>query len=316
MPVYLRRMGRVRERVSLPVFGRTTTWEEAQLVLIGVPWEGGVSFRRGTAQAPALIRAVSPQIDYYRSECPTLEKAGLFWVEPEAPFPSTEAPDWVYETQVCPYVEHWTEAALQAGKGLALIGGDHSIPLGAHRVLQRFYPSYGILHIDAHADLRSSYEGLTYSHATILYHVSQLPAVEKIVAVGIRDWAAEEAEYARSLYPRLVVYEARRLAQAAFLGRPWSETVSEIISLLPQKVYVSIDADALEVGYVPHTGTPVPGGLRYEELFFLLETLQRSGRQIIAFDICETGGDELDAIVMTHLLYRLCGIVLCGSSEK
>jgi agmatinase len=92
--------------------------------------------------------------------------------------------------------------------------------------------------------------------------------------------------------------------------------VSEIISLLPDQVYVSIDVDALEVGYVPHTGTPVPGGLRYEELVFLVESIRRSGRRIIAFDLCETGGHELDAIVSAHLLYRLCGIVLYGGAER
>lgn len=300
----------LRVRKSQEVYGRLATWEEAQLVLIAVPWEGGVSFRRGTAQAPSLIRAVSSQIDYYRSEFPHLETAGLFWAEPEKPFRMEPPLDLAYETQVLPYVEQWVEAALLAGKPFGLVGGDHSVPLGAHTRLQAYTAGYGVLHIDAHADLRAEYEGLSHSHATILYHVLQQPKVERAVVVGVRDWAREEAERAQQLIPRLVVYEMRRLSQSTLLGRPWSETVREIVSLLPEKVYLSIDVDALEVGYVPHTGTPVPGGLRYEELFFLLESLRNSGRHLIGFDLCETGGQELDAIISAHLLYRLCGVVL------
>ncbi|MCS6895203.1 MAG: arginase family protein [Bacteroidia bacterium] len=303
---------RVELQAERIIFGRSTSWEDAALLLIGVPWEGGVSFRLGTAKAPEMVRQVSSQIDYYRSECPALERFGIAWQAPETPFSASPDTDLVYETEVLPFVERKVREALANLKAFGIIGGDHSVPLGAHYALREGKP-YGVLHIDAHADLRSSYEGLRYSHATILYHVSQSPTVERIVAVGIRDWAREEADYARSLYPRLTVYEMRRLAQASFRGRPWMETVSEIVSMLPQRVYVSIDVDTLDVGYVPNTGTPVPGGLRYEELFYLLEAIPHSGRTIIGFDICETGGAEIDAIVAAHLAYRLCGIVLCGA---
>ncbi|MCS7152960.1 MAG: arginase family protein [Bacteroidia bacterium] len=301
-------------RLTHSIYGRQSSWEEAALALIAVPWEGGVSFRRGTAQAPELIRQVSAQIDYYRSECPLIEEIGIAWIEPSRPFSEGSSKDSIYETEVLPYVRLHVEAALRAQKRFGIIGGDHSVPLGAHYALATEKP-YGVLHIDAHADLRSSYEGMSFSHATILYHISQLKHVERIVAVGVRDWAREEAEYARSLYPRLAVYEMRRLAHGYLRGRPFTETVSEIVSLLPPRVYVSIDVDALEVGYTPHTGTPVPGGLRYEELFFLLEAVPRSGRTIIGFDVCETGGAELDAVVAAHLIYRLCAIALCGTDS-
>lgn len=304
----------VETQLSREIFGRHVPLPEAELVLIAVPWEGGVSFRRGTALAPELIRRVSPQIDYYRSECPALEYAKIAYIHPSVPFSEGTAIDAIYESEVLPFVATQVKQALSLQKPFGIIGGDHSVPLGAHHALQEIEP-YGVLHIDAHADLRPSYEGLRYSHATILHHISRLPNVQRIVAVGIRDWAKEEAEYARALYPRLVVYEMRRLAQTAFRGRPLIETVSEIVSLLPKRVYVSIDADALDVGYVPHTGTPVPGGLRYEELFFLLEAIPHSGRTIVGFDVCETGGAEIDAIVAAHLIYRLCGLVLCGSAS-
>ncbi|MCS6790283.1 MAG: arginase family protein [Bacteroidia bacterium] len=305
-------MERVQTQESPLIFGRRTTWEEATFSLIAVPWEGSTSFRKGTAYAPEEIRIVSSQIDYFRSECPTLESKGIYWSAPASPLPHEGHPEHLYQAYVLPFVQAQVKAALMARKRFGIIGGDHSVPLGAHFVLESFYPEYGVLYIDAHADLRSSYEGNRYSHATIFYHVSLLPSVSKIVGIGIRDWSSEEMSYARRQYPRLVLYEMRRIMQGLYRGRPWVEIVSEVISLLPEKVYVSIDVDGLDVGYVPNTGTPVPGGLRYEELFFLLEAIPHSGREIIGFDVCETGGAQLDAIVAAHLIYRLCGLVLCS----
>ncbi|MCS7163121.1 MAG: arginase family protein [Bacteroidia bacterium] len=291
-----------------PIFGRAATWAEAPLVLIAVPWEGGVSFRRGTAQAPELIRQVSAQIDYYRSESPAITQLPIHWVEPPWDFPASA--EKAYETTVLPYVMERVRQAVEAGKVWGLVGGDHSIALGGHYVLDQIAPGYGLLHLDGHADLRPTYEGNPYSHATILYHAAHLKGIESLVAVGIRDWAAEEAQLAQQLAPRLTLFEMRRLRHALYHGRTWAELVGEILSPLPERVYVSLDVDVLEPGYVPHTGTPVPGGFQYEEVFFLLEAIVRSGRKIIAFDVCETGGMELDAIIAAHLLYRLCALAI------
>jgi agmatinase len=302
-------------RVGEQIFGRQATWGAAEVYLLGVPWEGCVSFRRGTAAAPQLIHAVSTQLDYYSPDCERLEEAPIYLAHLEVGSMEGQSVDAAYEEKVLNPVRTWVESVLAFGKPFGLIGGDHSVPIGVHQVLSYKRPNYGLLHVDAHADLRPAYEELTYSHATVLYHASQVRGLARMVAVGIRDWDSTEAAYARHLHPRLQVYEMRRLSRMLFQGRPWSEITSEIISLLPEEVYVSIDVDALEVGYVPHTGTPVPGGLGYEQLFFLLETIVRSGRKVIGFDVCETGGAQLDAIVSAHLLYRLCGLALCGSSS-
>jgi agmatinase len=289
------------------VFGeRDTPYEAARVVVLPVPYDLSLSFLPGARRGPEAILLASRELEPFLLELGVApEEVGIHALPP-VPFVagSAEASHRrIYEEAL----RH-----LRAGKFVVSLGGDHSIvhPLVlAHR---EALGEFSILHIDAHADLRPSYEGLRYSHATILYHISQLPQVERIVAVGVRDWAREEAEYARSRYPALAVYEMQRLAQAAYLGRSWMETVSEIVSLLPPYVYLSLDVDALEVGYVPNTGTPVPGGFHYEQLFFLLEAVRRSGRRIVAFDVCETGGAQLDALVSAHLIYRLCGLVLCA----
>jgi len=297
------------------IYERQARWGEAQLYLLGVGWEGGVSFRTGTALAPHLIQRVSSQLDYYNSDCEAIEMATMYFEHLNGlDAPPTEDRDAFYEERVLRPVMEWVQAVLQTGKPFGVIGGDHSVPIGVHRVLSKAQPGYAILHLDAHADLRPAYQGLQYSHATVLYHASQEAGISRLLAVGVRDWDRAEVEYARLQYPRLQVYEVRRLFRTLYQGRPWSEICSEIVSLLPDRVYLSIDVDVLEVGYVPHTGTPVPGGLTYEQVGFLLDAIVRSGRKIIAFDLCETGGAEIDAIVSAHLLYRICSLLLCGNS--
>ncbi len=295
------------------IYERSTTWDCADLYLLGVGWEGGISFRSGTAKAPRLIQAVSTQIDYYNPDCEALEKARIYFEHlPLSAELDTPDRDGAYERQVLHPLMDWVQQVLHTGKPFGIIGGDHSVPIGVHRILSEERPGYALLHLDAHADLRPSYQTLRYSHATVLYHASRQPGIARLIAVGVRDWDKSEVDYARHSYPRLQVYEMRRLARMTYQGRPWSEICSEIVSLLPEKVYLSLDVDVLEVGYVPNTGTPVPGGFSYEQLAFLLDSIVRSGRSIIGFDLCETGGNEFDAIVSAHLLYRLCGLALFG----
>jgi agmatinase len=309
-------MLRAAIRTGEAIYERQVTWEKADLYLLGIPWEGGISFRSGTAHAPRLIQAVSTHIDHYSPDCEALENAQIYLEHlPLEALPPAEDRDALYEAQVLHPVMDWVREVLRTGKPFGVIGGDHSVPIGVHRVLSQERPGYALLHLDAHADLRPSYQGMRYSHATVLYHASQERGINRLLAVGVRDWDRSEVEYARLHYPRIQVYEMRRLFRTLYQGRPWSEVCSEIVSLLPENVYISLDVDVLEVGYVPNTGTPVPGGLNYEQLSFLLDSIVRSGRKIIGFDLCETGGAEIDAIVSAHLLYRLCGLVLCGGSS-
>ncbi len=304
----------IAARLGEAIYERTATWDSADLYLLGVGWEGGISFRSGTAKAPRLIQAVSSQIDYYNPDCEIAEKARIYFENlPMSSKPGSEDKDTDYERQVLYPLMAWVQEVLRMGKPFGIIGGDHSVPIGVHYILSKERPGYALLHLDAHADLRPSYQSFRYSHATVLYHASQQTGIARLLAVGIRDWDKTEVEYARHAYPRLQVYEMRRLARMLYQGRPWSEICSEIVSLLPENVYVSVDVDALDVGYVPNTGTPVPGGFGYEQMLFLLDSIVRSGRTIIGFDLCETGGTELDAIVSAHLLYRLCGLALSGS---
>jgi len=195
------------------------------------------------------------------------------------------------------------------GKKVILLGGDHSTPLGYYRALADRYDNFGILHFDAHMDLRIAYEGFTYSHASIMYNAIQLPQISKLVQVGIRDFCEQEVSVVQSS-DKVHVFTDSDLKKGQFEGKNWRQQVDEMIALLPDHVAVSFDIDALYRWYCPNTGTPVPGGLSYEQTTYMLSTLANSNKQIIGIDLVEVApgeADEWDGNVGARLLFHLCG---------
>lgn len=317
--------------------------ENAGMVLVPVPWDVTASFGEGTAMGPKAILDASVQLDLYDPDVPDAWKMGIFMQpvdsellhkrttlrEKSAAFidfienggspaedrsmsrlleeinaGSIELNEWVYRK---------TKAVLDSGKMAAVIGGDHSTPLGYLQALAERYDSFGILHIDAHLDLRNSYEGFTWSHASIFYNALQLPQVSKLVQVGIRDFCDEEIELVQSNSKRIAVFSDFELKENSFRGVTWNEQCGKMIEELPQQVYISFDIDGLDPKLCPNTGTPVPGGLEYQEAVFLFKKLAESGRKIIGFDVCETGNHPWDANVSARIIYKLCN--LAGLSQ-
>ena len=200
-----------------------------------------------------------------------------------------------------------------AGRIVGLVGGDHSTPYGLIRALGARHAEFGILHIDAHCDLRDAYEGFEFSHASIMFNVLRdVPQAERIVEVGVRDYCDAEAELARSS-ERIRMFDDTQLSAAAFEGETWGATCRRIVAELPERVYVSFDIDGLSVEYCPHTGTPVAGGLTFNQAVYLLHETVRSGRRIIGFDVVEVvprPGSSIDASTGARILYKLCGLTL------
>jgi agmatinase len=206
------------------------------------------------------------------------------------------------------------------GKLVALLGGDHSAPFGAIRAFAEAHPGFGILHVDAHADLREAFEGFTHSHASIMHNVvTKLPDVARLVQVGIRDFSESELARIDGSRGRIRTHFDADLATAAFEGVPWSKSVARIVEDLPEKVYVSFDIDGLDPALCPHTGTPVPGGLSFQQASALLAGVARSGRKIIGVDLNEVApgpdGDEWDGNVGARVLYKMIGWMLASHSE-
>ena len=308
------------------LFGFDTAPADAEVVILGVPWEPTASYGRGTAATPGRIVRVSHQLDLYdeflgRSVGPEIAMAPL-------------REDWVAANEAaCRAVARGSTADvdaasarlnevlhgvasehLAAGRKVGVLGGDHSAPYGAIRAISEARGRIGILHIDAHHDLRVAFEGYEHSHASIMHNVLEgIPEVAALVSVGIRDYSVTERERAAK-DERVRTFYDRDLKRQTFSGRTWDDACAEIVDALPDAVYVSFDVDGLDPRFCPNTGTPVPGGLDYDAARHLLEAAVLSGRRIVGFDLCEvvpgSEADEWDLNVGARLLHGIAGLCL------
>jgi len=315
--------------------GLPLTAETAKVIAIPVPWEVTVSNGEGTGDAPSAILDASPQLDFYdevigneawklgpffidcsfssRHEMRELAEEHITWLENGSPAEdkAEQLSNLAKINQACENmvtsVEGIANYWLSRNKIVCVVGGDHSTPLGLIRALAKKYKAFNILHIDAHMDLRDAYEGFEFSHASIMYNALKLPAVKKLVQVGVRDFCSSEMNTVKNNETRIHAFTARELQIDKSCGVSRFETVQKITSCLQPDlpVYVSFDIDGLEPWLCPHTGTPVPGGLDFEEVFYILERLVEVGHKIIGFDLTEVGNDPWDASVGARALYRL-----------
>jgi agmatinase len=323
--------------VSGTLWGLPFDVESARLVVIPVPWEVTVSYGAGAARGPRAVLEASAQVDLYDSERPDAWRQGIAM----APIPDDleaaserlreEAAKAIAALSsrkgkpsaaairrvndgcevMVSRVRREATSLLDRGKLPAVLGGDHSVPLGLMQALGDRGP-FGILHIDAHCDLRNAYEGFLHSHASIMHNALLIEAVSRLVQVGIRDYSEEEVDAIRKSKGRVKLFDYRSLSKRRFAGEAWAALVEEIVAELPKDVYVSFDIDGLDPALCPGTGTPVPGGLQFEEALYLVERIPASGRRIVGLDLCEVSpgeperDSEWDANVGARVLYRLC----------
>ncbi len=319
---------------------------EADLVLVEAPWDVTVSYGDGTADGPEAIREASTQLDLYDADYPDAWRRGIAAMQPDE-LMREQSRVWRAEAkrvidaleageadgstsdllaainraceQMNEQVYQKVARLIDQGKLVGLVGGDHSAPYGAVRAVAERYDSFGVLHFDAHRDLREAYEGFNYSHASIMYNLLRdVPQVERLVQVGVRDFCDAEQELA-DREERVVSFTDRALSHARYAGKTWAEQCSEIVEQLPQQVYVSFDIDALEVQYCPTTGTPVVGGLSFNEAAYLIWRVVESGRRIIGFDLVEVAPSEeghIDEMVGARMLYKLCCATLKSQNNR
>ena len=205
---------------------------------------------------------------------------------------------------------------MDAGKLVGLLGGDHSTPLGYFKAIGEKHGDFGILQIDAHCDLRKAYENFVYSHASIMYNaLEEVPQIKKLVQVGIRDYCEEEWDYIEANKDRVVTFFDQDIKERQFEGKTWQAITDEIISQLPQKVFISFDIDGLNPKLCPHTGTPVQGGFETDQVFYLFKKLMQSGRHLVGFDLNEVGisQDEWDENVGARCLFKLCNMLAASN---
>ena len=318
------------------LFGLPFTKETAEIVVIPVPWDVTTSFKDGASLGPQSVLNVSTQIDLVMPGIKDAWKFGICmlpiddeWIvkndqarkfakeyikflEGEPIELSGKDIDLILQNinklsyKINEWVYSKSTELLKENKMPVVLGGDHSAPYGLMLAISNHYKEFGVLQIDAHADLRPAYEGFKFSHASIMHNLLKMGNVTKLVQVGIRDFCEQEQEVMMG-DKRITTFYDEQLAKERFEGATWKEQVDRILSALPDNIYISLDVDGLEQIYCPGTGTPVPGGLSFNQLIYLFERVIESGKTIISFDICEISGKngDWDAIVGSRLLYNL-----------
>ncbi|MBI4705445.1 MAG: agmatinase family protein [Deltaproteobacteria bacterium] len=330
------------------IFGLSCDPEDAGVVLLPVPWEATVSYGRGTAAAPEAIRRASGQVELYDLDTGRPYEAGIAMLDADpaiaaAGAEAAEAARAVVEAtqagtaaselavlrarvdalgawrddQVARAVDRW----LRRGKLVGVVGGDHSVAFGSIAAHAHCHPGLGVLQLDAHADLRAAYQGFRSSHASVMRRVAdELPAVARLVQVGVRDLCETEHRLVEASGGRIVAFFAADIARRVLAAEPFGRLVDEIVAALPEQIYVSFDIDALDPALCPHTGTPVPGGLSFHQVVAVIAAVRTSGRRLVGFDLCEVGagaeGDEWDANVGARVLYQLIGQALRSRESR
>ena len=329
------------------IFGFPYTESEANIVIVPIPWDATASYGKGTSDGPEAILEASTQLDFFHPDLDRAYDTKVYMSPISQEWKEINAHCCEQGLEYIQYLESKGEekallkyqsvldeinSAHQAlrsnlkercleilaqGKIPAVLGGEHSTPLGLMEALNETYEDFGILQIDAHADLRDAYEGFSQSHASIMFNVLQhAEHMSKLVQVGIRDVSEREVFLSRDS-DRVQTYYDWNIKNEQYAGKTWANQVEEMIQHLPMNVYVSFDIAGIKPELGPHTGTPVAGGFELQEVSYLIFALVNSGRKIIGFDLNEVApGSEgdWDANVGARALWQL--VCACEKSRR
>lgn len=265
--------------------------EQARFHILPVPLEQTVSYGHGTAHGPRAILEASQQLEAWDG----VSVPGELGLHTCAPVDCAGDPELVLER-----IEAATERILH-DRGLpVLLGGEHTVTLGALRALKKQYGVFGVVQFDAHADLRASYEGSPYSHACVM-HRAVCDLGLPLAQFAVRDLCLEEVAVRRDR--GVLHYDAHLLARE-LPDMPLPES-------FPKRIYVSFDVDGLDAAVMPATGTPVPGGLSWYDALALLER-SVAGRRVLGFDVVELApikGLHFADYTAARLVYHIMGIL-------
>jgi agmatinase len=273
-------------------------YADCRFVIHGAPYEHTSSYHAGSKEGPAAIIRASQYVELYDEELDreTYRDGGICTLAP------LDFAGQVDEAAVA-LVEGRTARLLADGKFPVMLGAEHTVTLGAVRAVRKAYPRLSVLQIDAHSDLRESYEGNRYSHASVMARVHELGV--PLVQVGIRAQCREEAELIRASANIHTLYAHRLRA------RPTAEWVQEAVRHLSDDVYVTVDADGFDPSVVPAVGTAEPNGLTWDEGMALLRAVC-AARRVVGFDVVEVAPvphSTVSEYTLAKLVYRLIGLI-------
>ncbi len=278
----------------LGIGSRYSSYPASEIVIVSAPLEKTVSYGKGTSGGPKAILKASHYVEFYDEEtgrelcfdkgiC-TLNELNL------SKFRIEECLSKTYRL---------VKEILDDNKFVVTLGGEHTISYASVKAHLEKYPKLSILQIDAHSDLRETYEGSKYSHACVMARVAE--HTKNITQVGIRAQAKEEADYIKK--NKINTFFARDIRQNKF-GRDWKK---KVLSKLNKNVYITFDVDGFDPSVIPATGTPEPGGLFWDETMDLLKLVGKE-KNIVGFDVVElapTKHHVASNFVAAKLVYKL-----------
>ena len=264
--------------------------ESAAYVLLSVPYDGTSTFVKGADKGPQAILDASDSLELYDIQYDIdASKAGVYTDHYDYDLSTPEA----MVKSVYGRVSHF----LDMGKRVAMVGGEHSVSVGAIRAMSERFPDLTVLQIDAHADLRDEYHGSPYNHACVMRRAQECA---RVVQVGIRSVCEEEQ---CNIVPENIFYAHNIVGRTG-----WED---EVVERLTGNVYVSFDLDGLDPSILPATGTPLPGGLQWYPTLNLLEKVFRA-RRVVGFDVvelCPQEGNVVSDVLAASLVYKMMGMM-------
>jgi agmatinase len=264
--------------------------EKAEAVLIPVPYDSTTSYQPGTRNGPHALISASRQLEAYDIELggEIAAKVGIHTLDEMEP--CVDSPK-----ETVNRVEDLTEEIISKKKFPIIIGGEHTISIGAVRALKRKYSDLSVLAIDAHADLRDKFEDSIYSHACVNRRIRE--EIDKAVQVGVRSASAEEMKF----------IEKEKIENSIQFGD--SIDRGKVLRGLSDNVYITFDLDALDPSIMPAVGTPEPGGLNWPEVMRLLRSVCEA-KNIVGFDVVElspTPSSTRSEFLAAKLVYKMLG---------
>lgn len=270
----------------------------ADFIIVPVPYEGTVTYQKGTAKAPNAIIEASHYLELYDIETKS-ETLNIYTHKEIAPEKNPELTIQKIQNTISKFTDKYTD------KFVIMLGGEHSISLASFREYKKKYPDLSLLHIDAHTDLRDDYEGEKFSHACVIRRILGEFPDTKIAQIGIRSMSIEESQYIENQKGNQK--ENHKILYAKDIAELSKEQFNNLLNRikLTNNIYISLDLDALDPS-IMSVGTPEPGGLSYYQILNILKTFIKKAVAADIVELCPKSiNNDHSSFISAKIVYKI-----------